>query len=32
MGNKDKHWSIIFIEDWQTNKEDDIINLLQGGY
>lgn len=24
-------WSIIFIEDWQTNKEKTIISLLKGG-
>lgn len=25
-------WEIIFIEDWQTNKEEVILNLLKGGY
>ena len=25
-------WKIIFIEDWQTNNEKEITNLLKGGY
>lgn len=25
-------WSIIYIEDWQTNKEKTILSLLKGGY
>lgn len=24
-------WKIIFIEDWQTNKDETILNLLKGG-
>lgn len=25
-------WKIIFIEDWQTNDENNILNLLKGSY